>query len=76
MRGPADLYVGLSELRLEQGDLEAATQDLLRGEELGEQAANEAYQYSSRVAKARIKEAQADLEGALDLLDEADASDD
>ncbi len=72
MRGTADLYLGLSELRLEQGDLEAATHDLLRGEELAEQAALEAYQYSSRVAKARLKEAQGDLDGALGLLDDAE----
>jgi len=72
LRGTADLYLGLSELHLEQGDLEAAIQQLLRSEELGEQAAQEIYQYRSRVARARIKEVQGDLDGALDLLDEAE----
>ena len=72
LRGTADLYLGFSELHLEQGDLEAAKQHLLTSEELGEQAANEAYQYRGRVARARLKEAQGDLDGALDLLDEAE----
>ena len=72
LRGTADLYVGLSELHLEQGDLQAATQHLRTSEELGEQAALDAYQYRSRVAKARLKEAQGDLDGALDLLDDAE----
>ncbi|MCI0832315.1 MAG: helix-turn-helix transcriptional regulator [Chloroflexi bacterium] len=72
LQGTADLYVGMSELHLEQGDLEAATQHLLKSEELGEQAAHDAYQYRSRVAKARLKEAQGDLNGALDLLDQAE----
>ena len=72
LRGTADLYLGLSELHLERGDLEAATQHLLTSKELGEQAAHDAYQYRSRVARARMKEAQGDLDGALDLLDEAE----
>ncbi|MEC4687867.1 MAG: LuxR C-terminal-related transcriptional regulator, partial [Nitrospirota bacterium] len=72
LQGTADLLLGLSELLLEQGDLEAATQRLLTSEELGEQAAQEAYQYRSRVARARMKEVQGDLTGALDLLDEAE----
>ena len=57
---------------MELGDLEAAKQHLLTSEELGEQAANEAYQYRWRVARARLKEVQGDLDGALDLLDEAE----
>ena len=72
LRGTADLYLGLGELYLEQGDLEAASQHELRSEELGEQAAQEAYQYRWRVARARLKEVQRDLDGALGLLDEAE----
>src|SRR3712207_7310411 len=34
--GTANLYVGLSELHRERGDLEAAKQHLLRSQELGE----------------------------------------
>jgi LuxR family maltose regulon positive regulatory protein len=70
LQGTGDLHLGLSELHREQGDMEAARQHLLRSEELGEQA--EVYQYRLCVAQARIKEAQGDLDGALDLLHEAE----
>ena len=71
-RETADLYLGLSELYREQGDLEAARQHLLRSEELSEQAAGPTWQYRWCLAQARIKEAQGDLGGALDLLHEAE----
>ena len=62
----------MSELQLEQGDLEAAVQNLQTSEDLGEQAAQEAYQYRWRIFRARLKEDQGDLDGALDLLDQAE----
>jgi LuxR family maltose regulon positive regulatory protein len=64
--------LGLSELQCEQGDLEAARQHLLTSKELGEHAALPELQYRSCVAEARIKEAEGDLDGALDLLYEAE----
>ena len=72
VRGTADLYVGMSELQCERGDLEAAAQHLLRSKELGERAAIPETQYRWCVAMAGMKEAQGDLDGALDLLDEAE----
>ncbi len=66
----ADLYVGLSELHREWGDLEAARQDLLRSDELSEQVAVPSSVYHGRVAKARLQEALGDPDGALDLLNE------
>ena len=36
LRGAADMYVGMSELYRERNDLDAATQQLLRSQELGE----------------------------------------
>ncbi|MDQ3589057.1 MAG: LuxR C-terminal-related transcriptional regulator [Actinomycetota bacterium] len=72
LQGTADLYLGLSELQCEQGDLEAARQHLLISKELGEHAALPELQYRSCVAEARIKEAEGDLDGALDLLYEAE----
>jgi LuxR family maltose regulon positive regulatory protein len=72
LRGTADLYLGLSELECEQGDLEAARQHLLTSKELGEHAALPQLQYRSCVAQARIKEAEGDLDGALDQLYEAE----
>ena len=70
--GTADLHTGLSELHHEQGDPEAATQHLLRSEELGERAGLPENRYRWFVAMARMKEAQGDLDGALDALDEAE----
>lgn len=70
--GTANLYVGLSELHRERGDLRAAKQHLLRSKELGEHVGLPETRYRWYVALARIKEAQGDLDGALDLLDEAE----
>jgi LuxR family maltose regulon positive regulatory protein len=72
LRGTADLYVGMSELCRERGGLEAATQHLLRSKELGERAGLPENRYRWCVAMARIREAQGDLDGALDLLHEAE----
>jgi LuxR family maltose regulon positive regulatory protein len=60
----------MSEIHNERGDQEAARQNLKRSEELSEQ--DEIYQYHLCIAQARIKEAQGNLDGALDLLDEAE----
>jgi LuxR family maltose regulon positive regulatory protein len=72
LRGTADLYVGMSELYRERNDLHTAMQYLLSSKELGEH--NEVPQYRFRwyVALARIREAQGDLDDALDLLHEAE----
>ncbi len=72
LRGTANLYLGLSELYREQGDLDAAIQHLLHSEELGEQAALPNSRYRFGRVQARFKETQGDLTGALDLLDEAE----
>ncbi len=70
--GTAVLYTGLSELRREHDDLEAATQHLLTSKELGEYADLPENRSHWCVAMARIREAQGDLDGAIDLLDEAE----
>ncbi len=72
MRGTADMYVGMSELHRERDDLHAATQHLLRSKEQGEHTGFPQNPYRWRVAMARILEAQGDLDGALDLLHEAE----
>ncbi len=72
LRGTADLYVGMSELHREHDDLNAATQHLLRSKELGERTGLPQNRYRWCVAMARIREAQGDLDGALDLLHEAE----
>ena len=70
--GTADLYTGLGELYREQNNLKAATKHLLRSKELGEQAALPRWHFRWCLAQARVKEAQGDWDGALDLLDEAE----
>ena len=72
LRGTADMYVGMSELEREHNDLRAATQHLLRSKELGEHTGFPQNPYRWRVAMARIRQAQGDLDGALDLLHEAE----
>src|SRR6266498_1213324 len=72
LRGTADMYVGMSELHRERDDLHAATQHLLRSQELGEHTGLPQNRYRWRVAMARIREAEGDLGGALDLLNEAE----
>ena len=72
LRGTADMYVGMSEILRERNDLHAATQHLLRSKEMGEHTGFPQNRYRWRVAMARIREAQGDLDGALDLLDEAE----
>ena len=72
LRGAADMYVGMSELYREHNDLHAATQHLLRSKELGEHTGFP----QNRVSLVRRDGAntggQGDLDGALDLLDEAE----
>jgi len=70
--GASDLYRGLSELLCEQGDLEGAAQHLKTAQRVGEQAALTGWPHRRSVAQARLRSAQGDLSGALDLLEEAE----
>ncbi|MET0764473.1 MAG: LuxR C-terminal-related transcriptional regulator [Blastococcus sp.] len=72
LRGAADMHVGLSQLVRERGDLDAARRHLLASSELGEHLGLPQNRYRWRVAMARIREADGDLDGALELLDEAE----
>jgi LuxR family maltose regulon positive regulatory protein len=72
LRGTADMYVGMSEVHRERDDLPAATQHLLRSQELGEHLGLPQNRYRWRVAMARVREAEGDLDAALDLLNEAE----
>jgi ATP/maltotriose-dependent transcriptional regulator MalT len=62
----------LSVLNREQGDLETATENLLKSKELGEKAPLPDWQYRWYLAQARINETQGDPHGALELLREAE----
>jgi LuxR family maltose regulon positive regulatory protein len=72
LRGTADMYVGMSGVHRERNDLHAATQQLLRSQELGEHTGLPQNRYRWRVAMARVRQAEGDLDGALDLLNEAE----
>ena len=72
LRGTADIHVGMSELHRERDDLPAATQHLLTSQELGEHTGLPQNRYRWRVAMARIRQAEGDLDDALDLLNEAE----
>jgi LuxR family maltose regulon positive regulatory protein len=72
LRGTPDMHVGISDLLRERDDLEAAALHLLRSQELGEHNGMPQNMYRSRVAEAGARQAQGDLVGALDLLDQAD----
>jgi LuxR family maltose regulon positive regulatory protein len=72
LRGTADMHVGMSEVHRERDDLHAATQHLLRSQELGEHTGLPQNRYRWQVATARVREAEGDLDAALALLNEAE----
>jgi LuxR family maltose regulon positive regulatory protein len=72
LRGAADMHVGMSQLLRERNDLDASRQHLLSSKELGEHAGLPQNRYRWRVAMARMREAEGDLGGALELLNEAE----
>jgi LuxR family maltose regulon positive regulatory protein len=65
------MLVGVSVLLRERNELDAALQYLLRSQELGEHTGLPQNPYRWRVAMAGIRVADGDLDGALDLLNEA-----
>ncbi len=72
VQGTADMHVGMSSLHYEHNDLETATQCLLTSQSLGELAGLPQNPYRWRAAMARIRQAQGDLDGAIQLLEEAE----
>jgi LuxR family maltose regulon positive regulatory protein len=71
-QGTANLYLGLSELYRERNDLEAAERYLLTSEALGEPAALPDWPCRLCLCQALVKQAQGDLEGALDFFEAAE----
>jgi LuxR family maltose regulon positive regulatory protein len=72
LRGTADMHVGMSGLYHEWGDPDAALHHLQVSTELGEHNGLRQNPYRSRVAMARIRESQGDLDAAVDLLLESE----
>ncbi|MDD2858969.1 MAG: LuxR C-terminal-related transcriptional regulator [Candidatus Nanopelagicales bacterium] len=71
VRGTADMLVGLSEVHAEAGELEPARDSLTQALALGDANGLPQFPYRRRVALARIRESEGDLEGALLLLQQA-----
>jgi LuxR family transcriptional regulator, maltose regulon positive regulatory protein len=72
LRGTADMHVAISEVLRERDDLAAAMEHLTRSQQFGEHNGLPQNAYRWRVSTARLREADGDLDGALELLDEAD----
>jgi len=72
LRGAADMHVGLSEVLIERNELAAAARHMEASRELGEAAGLPQHPYRWRVTMARLRRADGDLDGALDLLAEAE----
>jgi LuxR family maltose regulon positive regulatory protein len=72
LRGTADMHVGISVINRERNDLAAAAQHLSSSQELGEHLGLPQNPHRWRIAMARIREAEGDLDGAVGLLDEAE----
>lgn len=72
IRGTADMLVGMSELYYEHNDLLATAQCLAKAKEQGERTGLPQNRYRWRVAMAHIRQAKGDLNGALELLNEAE----
>jgi LuxR family maltose regulon positive regulatory protein len=72
LRGTADMYVGMAVTQRERGDLAAARQLLLQSEVLGEHLALPQNPHRWRIAMARVREAEGDLDGAATLLADAE----
>jgi len=72
LRGAADMHVGISTILRERDDLEGARLHLLASGELGEKNGLPQNRYRSRVALATIRQAEGDLDGALESFTEAE----
>jgi LuxR family maltose regulon positive regulatory protein len=71
LRGTADMYVGISQIAFERGDVPATEAYLQRSKDLGEHLGLPQNPYRSRLAMARLRHAHGDLVGAVGLLEDA-----
>jgi LuxR family maltose regulon positive regulatory protein len=71
LRGTADMHVGIAGVLLERDDLVGAAEQLAVSERLGAYNGLPQNPYRSRLVAARLRQAEGDPGGALELLDEA-----
>ena len=72
LRGTADMHVGIAGVLLERDDLVAAGEHLAVSHDLGDYNGLPQNPHRWRIATARLRESEGDLDAALELLDEAD----
>ncbi len=72
LRGASDMHVGMSEVLLERNEIAAARRHLAASAALGEHLGMPQNPHRRRVAEARLSQAEGDLAGAVDLLDDAE----
>lgn len=72
LRGAADMHVGISGILRERDDLDGARRQLQLAAELGEDNGMPQNRYRSRVAAAAIRQVEGDMDGALELLADAE----
>ena len=72
MRGTSDIYLGLSELHRERGEVALAEEYLRRCNELDDSAGQAQFRYRWNLAEARRLESAGDFAGSLENLDEAE----
>jgi LuxR family transcriptional regulator, maltose regulon positive regulatory protein len=72
LRGAGDMHVGMAEVLIERNDLEAAGEHLVASQELGEHAGLAQSPYRWRVVMARWRESHGDIDGAVELLRDAE----
>ena len=72
LRGVADMHVGLGAIAYERGDIATAERELAAAETLGDDQGFPRFPYRLRLAQARILQARGDLDGAVELLGQAE----
>jgi LuxR family maltose regulon positive regulatory protein len=72
LRGATDMHTGLAAIAYQRNDLEGARAHLAAGRELGEGLAFPRDPCRSRIVRARLLQADGDLDGAIPLLVEAE----
>ncbi|MBX3284052.1 MAG: helix-turn-helix transcriptional regulator [Actinobacteria bacterium] len=72
LRGAADIHVGLAQVAVERGDLDAAAAHLDASDHLGPGLGLPQHAYRSRVAAASLARARGDLDAAIELLEDAE----
>ena len=70
--GTEDVYIAISDVHREQGNLQAAAQDLEEAKNLGDKIELPDWRYRWNIAQGRLKMSEYDLEAALHFFNEAE----